>query len=155
MGSRAYVLGLLIVVGPACGEKVDDQPGFGPTTATMSTTQGTDVTGGSSSSDSESSTTGASDSNSGGTTTTATASAGTSSTTGASTTGTTGNTTNTTGGGNCGNGTIDAGEQCDGADLNGFDCSSLGYTGGTLSCDAVTCTFDTSLCMSGTAGTTG
>lgn len=48
--------------------------------------------------------------------------------------------------GNCGNGVIDAGEQCDGGDLQGFDCNSLGLNGGTLACDAVMCTFDTSMC---------
>ncbi len=55
----------------------------------------------------------------------------------------------------CGDGVISAGEQCDGADLQGFDCSSLGLNGGTLSCDPVTCTFDTSMCASSTGGTGG
>jgi hypothetical protein len=57
-------------------------------------------------------------------------------------------------GGNCGNGVIDAGEQCDGADLQGFDCASLGLNGGTLACDPMMCTFDTSMCSS-TTGTSG
>jgi hypothetical protein len=56
--------------------------------------------------------------------------------------------------GNCGNGIIDAGEQCDGADLQGFDCPSLGLGGGVLGCDPITCTFDTSMCMPG-GGTSG
>jgi hypothetical protein len=56
--------------------------------------------------------------------------------------------------GNCGNGVIDAGEQCDGADLQGFDCQSLGLNGGTLACDGMMCTFDTSMCSSST-GTSG
>jgi hypothetical protein len=56
--------------------------------------------------------------------------------------------------GNCGNGVIDAGEQCDGADLQGFDCASLGLNSGTLSCDPMMCTFDTSMCSS-TTGTSG
>jgi len=55
----------------------------------------------------------------------------------------------------CGNGVIDPGEQCDGTNLNGFDCTNLGYTGGTLACDPVTCTFDTSLCESGSSSTSG
>jgi hypothetical protein len=55
----------------------------------------------------------------------------------------------------CGNGVIDPGEQCDGANLNGFDCTNLGYTGGTLACDPVTCTFDTSMCESGGSSTSG
>jgi len=59
------------------------------------------------------------------------------------------------GGGGCGDGMVSPGEQCDGADLQGFDCNSLGLAGGTLSCDAVTCTFDTSMCMSGGGGTGG
>lgn len=58
--------------------------------------------------------------------------------------------------GGCGNGSIDMNEQCDGQNLNGFTCESLGNTGGTLLCDAVTCTFDTSLCTNDmTGGTSG
>jgi hypothetical protein len=49
-------------------------------------------------------------------------------------------------GGMCGNGVIDLGEQCDGANLQGFDCPSLGLGNGTLCCDPLTCTFDTSAC---------
>jgi hypothetical protein len=60
-----------------------------------------------------------------------------------------------TGTGNCGNGVIDAGEQCDGADLQGFDCQSLGLNSGTLACDPMMCTFDTSMCSSTTGGTSG
>ena len=58
-------------------------------------------------------------------------------------------------GGGCGDGMVSPGEQCDGADLQGFDCQSLGLSGGTLACDPVTCTFDTSMCMSGGGGTGG
>jgi cysteine-rich repeat protein len=56
--------------------------------------------------------------------------------------------------GNCGDGIIQPGEQCDGADLQGFDCASLGLGGGVLACDPITCTFDTSMCMpaGGTSG---
>ncbi len=41
-------------------------------------------------------------------------------------------------GGRCGDNGVDAadGEECDGANLNGNSCQSLGYHGGTLSCDA-------------------
>jgi hypothetical protein len=46
----------------------------------------------------------------------------------------------------CGNGAIDDGEQCDGNDLKGFRCIDLGYSSGTLLCDPVVCTFDTSMC---------
>jgi hypothetical protein len=48
----------------------------------------------------------------------------------------------------CGDGTVDAGEQCDGVSLAGASCAGLGYTrGGTLACSAG-CTFDTSGCAS-------
>ncbi|HII71736.1 TPA: hypothetical protein HA265_03200 [Candidatus Woesearchaeota archaeon] len=52
------------------------------------------------------------------------------------------------GGAVCGNGIWEAGEQCDGADLNGQTCVSQGFTGGTLSCAAGTCLFNTSACTS-------
>jgi hypothetical protein len=55
----------------------------------------------------------------------------------------------------CGDGRIQPGEQCDGADLQGFDCITLGLSDGTLSCDPVTCTFDTSNCNFGSSGTGG
>jgi hypothetical protein len=59
-----------------------------------------------------------------------------------------------TSGANCGNGSIDDGEQCDGADLQGFTCVDLGMSGGELGCDPVTCTFDASMCTGG-GGTGG
>jgi hypothetical protein len=48
----------------------------------------------------------------------------------------------------CGNDDQDAGEQCDGTDLAGYNCVTLGpnFTGGTLAC-AADCTFDTSACI--------
>jgi hypothetical protein len=55
----------------------------------------------------------------------------------------------------CGNDLVEPGEQCDGSNLQGFDCSSLGLGGGTLNCDPVTCTFDTSMCMATSGGSTG
>ena len=71
-------------------------------------------------------------------------------------------TTTTTGDGDgdtgapvCGNGTVDLGEQCDGADLGGISCAELGYSGGTLACDPVTCTFDASACTAGGEGGSG
>jgi hypothetical protein len=45
----------------------------------------------------------------------------------------------------CGNNTIDAGEQCDGNNLNGQDCTDFGFTGGTLSCNQ-DCTLSTLSC---------
>lgn len=55
--------------------------------------------------------------------------------------------TSSTGAGDCGNGMIDAGEDCDGDDLGGMSCSDVdrNFTSGTLACDA-SCSFDTSAC---------
>ena len=48
----------------------------------------------------------------------------------------------------CGNGVIEAGEQCDGADLAGEDCVSRGFFGGgVLRCNG-DCTFDVRECFS-------
>ncbi len=47
----------------------------------------------------------------------------------------------------CGSGTREPTEDCEGTDLGGATCSSLGYPGGTLSCDN-SCTFNTSACGS-------
>ncbi len=48
----------------------------------------------------------------------------------------------------CGDGVVDPGEgeECDGADLAGQDCASLGFAGGTLACSAG-CRFDTGYCV--------
>ena len=48
----------------------------------------------------------------------------------------------------CGNDRIDNGEQCDGAQLNGSTCFSLGQGNGTLSCNNL-CLFDISQCVAG------
>lgn len=47
----------------------------------------------------------------------------------------------------CGNGIVEPGEDCDGANLNGKTCVTLGlgFIGGTLSCK-VDCTFNTTAC---------
>lgn len=58
----------------------------------------------------------------------------------------------------CGNGAIDATEECDGMNLHEESCASLGMGSGMLSCDPVTCSYDTSMCTgrpSGTGGTSG
>ncbi len=47
--------------------------------------------------------------------------------------------------GACGNGNQEGSEQCDGADLNGQTCASLGFAGGSLSCNA-SCQFVTTAC---------
>jgi hypothetical protein len=45
----------------------------------------------------------------------------------------------------CGDGKIEAGEQCDVGNLNGQTCATQGFAGGTLRC-AIGCMFDTSGC---------
>ncbi len=51
--------------------------------------------------------------------------------------------------GRCGDGTIQStfAEDCDGDNLGGASCESLGYTSGALICDGA-CAFDTSACLS-------
>jgi hypothetical protein len=44
----------------------------------------------------------------------------------------------------CGDGVVDEGEDCDGTNLDGETCTSLGYYGGTLSCND--CTYDLASC---------
>ena len=51
----------------------------------------------------------------------------------------------------CGNGVKDGVEQCDGSDLGGATCSSLGFVSGTLACDS-SCQFDTGGCNSTISG---
>ena len=46
----------------------------------------------------------------------------------------------------CGNNVIEAGEACDGADLDGQSCTSLGFDSGTLRCTG--CAFNTASCIS-------
>jgi hypothetical protein len=46
----------------------------------------------------------------------------------------------------CGNGSVDGTEQCDGADLAGSSCQTLGFDFGVLSCTPAACTFDTDGC---------
>jgi YVTN family beta-propeller protein len=49
----------------------------------------------------------------------------------------------------CGDGNVaPSTEECDGATLNGASCTSLGFSGGTLSCTP-TCAFDTRACTGG------
>jgi hypothetical protein len=56
--------------------------------------------------------------------------------------------TTTAAGADCGNGMLDAGEACDGAELGGQTCADVNpsYIGGALACGAG-CTFDESGCM--------
>lgn len=48
----------------------------------------------------------------------------------------------------CGNGAVDPGEQCDGANLNSQSCQSLGYETGVLTCTE-SCTFNRVGCSGG------
>lgn len=47
----------------------------------------------------------------------------------------------------CGNGALDPGEQCDGAELDGWTCYEAGFDAGDMQCNA-DCTLDTSSCIS-------
>ncbi|MFA5945925.1 MAG: hypothetical protein WC802_03390 [Patescibacteria group bacterium] len=49
----------------------------------------------------------------------------------------------------CGDGIIQPGEACDGANMNSRTCITEGFTGGTISCQA-NCTLQTSACTGGT-----
>lgn len=51
----------------------------------------------------------------------------------------------------CGDGIVEFDEQCDGSDLGGATCESLGFSGGTLGCTS-NCTYDTSNCTTGGGG---
>jgi hypothetical protein len=55
----------------------------------------------------------------------------------------------------CGNGVIDATEECDGVNLHEESCESLGMGEGMLSCDPVTCSYDTSMCAGPPSGGSG
>jgi hypothetical protein len=46
----------------------------------------------------------------------------------------------------CGDGVLDAGEDCDGLDLGGETCATQGFLGGPLACDGA-CAFDTTGCV--------
>ncbi len=51
----------------------------------------------------------------------------------------------------CGDAMIEGMEECEGADLDGQDCASLGFSSGTLTC-AANCTFDKTKCVSESCG---
>lgn len=138
-------IAMAFVLLAACGKDVED-PGF-TATAGMSTTATSSSSGG------------GGDTSSGGGATSNVSNTGNNSdsadvSTGDPSAGTSGPTSDSDAGG-CGDGAISPGEQCDGADLQGFTCMSLGLNGGTLACDPVMCTFDTSMCMSTSGGTSG
>lgn len=50
----------------------------------------------------------------------------------------------------CGDGLLDPGEDCDGAELGGADCTDQGFDGGALACTDA-CAFDTAGCTNGEA----
>lgn len=49
----------------------------------------------------------------------------------------------------CGNNVVEGGEDCEGSNLDGESCTSLGYVSGALSCD-IACSFDTTSCVAHT-----
>ncbi len=58
-----------------------------------------------------------------------------------------------TAGVNCGNDVIDAGEVCDGTDLGGNDCTTVGtFIGGVLGCNSTCSAFQTSSCTTAGGG---
>lgn len=59
---------------------------------------------------------------------------------------TSGSTETTTGASDCGNGSREAPEACDGLDLGGIACGDLGFLGGALAC-AADCTHDPTSCI--------
>ena len=143
---RLGALTTFIVILAACSQEVDDPANFTAGNTNGNSAGSTAATAGSDSSTSEIA--------EGGISATSTTS-GADSTQGVGDTSSSGGPADTGNAGNCGNGVIDAGEQCDGADLQGFDCQSLGLNSGTLACDPMMCTFDTSMCSSTTGGTSG
>lgn len=48
----------------------------------------------------------------------------------------------------CGNGDVEANEECDGLDMNGRTCQTFGFTNGNLRCNIGSCRFDSALCYS-------
>jgi hypothetical protein len=54
----------------------------------------------------------------------------------------------------CGDGALDAGEDCDGANLGGASCLTLGYGSGSLACGAG-CNYDVGACIPGAFPATG
>lgn len=140
---RQGVLAFLILGLAACTQDVDDPANFTAGNS-QGNSSGNTTTGGSP--DTDSATSISSQGNS------ATTSGASADSTGAATTisGSSGDPLP----GMCGNGVVDAGEQCDGLDLQNFTCDSLGLSGNGLACDDTMCTFDTSMCMAG-GGTSG
>ena len=55
----------------------------------------------------------------------------------------------------CGNGVLDPGEACDGTDLGGATCESLGHNAGTLHCNADCTINDVAPCCDHTCDTVG
>jgi hypothetical protein len=156
--------GLLAVLASACTAEEDESSLSGSQSASQSASASESSGGGSSSGGSSAGTTEAPASSSGevstsdspttNPTTTADPTTGSGTTTGDATTSGGGTTTGNQAA--CGDGVINGNEQCDGANLNGFTCEALGNAGGTLLCDAVTCTFDTQMCdVGGSGGTSG
>jgi hypothetical protein len=114
--------------------------------------EGDSLTGGGSTNDGAGSQGG--DSGDGGAGTTSSSSSSTSSSTTGSSSSSSSSSSSTGGGGGgtgggdaCGNGAVDTGEDCDGQNLDGATCTTIGqgFVGGSLSC-AADCTFDVTAC---------
>jgi hypothetical protein len=52
----------------------------------------------------------------------------------------------------CGDDQVTGNEACDGVDLQRETCTGLGFAGGQLYCDPMTCAYDTSMCLRTTTG---
>jgi cysteine-rich repeat protein len=55
-------------------------------------------------------------------------------------------------GNSCGNGSVDSGELCDGAELDGATCISMGFNGGSLGCSTDCLSYDSSGCSTTLCG---
>lgn len=51
----------------------------------------------------------------------------------------------------CGDNIINVGEQCDGSNLGGGSCTTIGFSSGVLSCNSI-CTFNTTMCTTSSGG---
>ncbi len=153
---------LLLLAAPACGDDVTSDTdagstGEGTTTAAIPMEPSTTTIDPTSSGSSSSGTTGTSEDTDGtidpdtGSTSTGEADTGSTSTgeeeTGSTSTGEAETGSTSTGADeDCGNTMLDDGEECDGDDLAGATCESIGFLSGDLACSK-SCTFDTSACL--------
>jgi hypothetical protein len=55
----------------------------------------------------------------------------------------------------CGDGVVGPGELCDPGVQTGYNCAIFGMGTGPISCDPISCTFDTSMCSANGGGVGG